>query len=1011
MAYAELVVADGAVAYWRLGETSGTTAVDEIAGANGTISIGVTLNQLGALPDGNKAMAFNGTTGKIRTPSRTLAATFTLEAWIRTTVALQSPVCSNRELGNGPYFGLNGSGQLYLYITFGVSGGPVLTDNIWHHIVATFNGTTSILYLDGAQIASGDQVYSGQTTPFEIAHDVANDQFFTGFVDDVAIYPTALTPTQIAAHYAAAAPVDVRLTQVYTEALTQNPSAAIRLTSAIVEVLSTVAAVTTADVRLTQAYIEALTQNPPPADVRLTSAIVEVLGPSVVPFEHSPLAIGLTYMQVTTRSGAIHAWSDRPLPDPAGYECGWKAPRVLEWGRIRRALSGFDGQYETSDFVVTLDDTDRVLRELDNDRELVNATVIVKMIPDDDRRLELPWATVYRGVIRDARPLGTLRYEMTIKDPFAESFAIDANPVPLRTITQADFPYCATTNVGSSATGYTAGGAAAGAETMTVSGGTGTFVNGDVITFAGHATLYTISDQTTDDPETAITFSPALTAAVGAGEAIAVRAKYQVTPANGRRVPFWYGHITDRVVIDGIDQSDGQGPVIYVGDRQLPDGHTYGEFLWAGHACYSATPIPMLYFWNESLDDLAVGIPGVNDLATEAGTGGRIALPGFANWSDNGFTTPYVDYNGRRYTVLFLRGFYRDWALGIRQPPPNLGGVPFAVEAYGCETVGDGSGALILDGLAQYLHILQNWTAPRGTGYQSGPWLSTLTFIDDPSVTMIDEPSFATAQAQSAVYTAALGEPAGVRGDFGVGVNDQAIRVRDLLARLNVSFGVEAGFSKHAQYFVTMPNRDISTITLAAPLGWERDIFEKTFAIDAQTRDLFTSLGLRHTQDFFNRVSGGWRSIAVDEPSTFTDQVVTNSEAVTAYGADTVYHDVLLYMVRGKNRIGDPPEYARGSTTAEVVMTLKLARTSWVQHIAKLQTGPAGFDYELGDILAITHYEGLSETGWAAYPVRVERIEIDPSTYTTVLETFAYASMLLGGPFNPNVFNPDVFNT
>jgi hypothetical protein len=728
-------------------------------------------------------------------------------------------------------------------------------------------------------------------------------------------------------------------------------------------------------------------------------------------FENATITIGLTYMRLRTRSGAFYYWSDRPLPDPDGYEGGWKAPRVLEWGRIRRALSGFDGQYETSDFVVTLDDTDRVLRELDKDRELVNATVIVKMIPDDDRRLELPWSTVYRGVIRDARPLGTLRYEMTIKDPFAEQFAADANPVPLRTIQQPDFANCATTNVGSSATGYTAGGAAAGAETMTVSGGTGTFVDGDVITFAGHATLYTISDQTTDDPETAIIFSPALTDPVAAGEVIAVRAKYEVTPANGRRVPFWYGHITDRVVIDGIDQGDGQGPVIYVGDRQLPDGHTYGEFLWAGHACYSATPIPMLYFWNESLDDLSVGIPGVNDLATEAGTGGRIALPGFANWSDNGFTTPYVDYNGRRYTVLFLRGFYRDWALGIRPAPPNLGGVPFAVEAYGCETVGDGSGTLILDGLAQYRHILQNWCPPRGGGYQSGAWLSTLMFVDDPTVPMLDEPSFDTAQAQSAVYTAALGESAGVRGDFGVGVNDEAIRVRDLLARLNVSFGVEAGFSKHAQYFVTMPNRDISTITLAAPLGWERDIFKKTFAIDAKTRDLFTSLGLRHTQDFFNRVSGDWRSIAVDEPSTFTDQVVTNPEAVTAYGADTVYHDVLLYMVRGKNRIGDPPEYARGSTTAEVVMTLKLARTSWVQHIAKLQTGPAGFNYELGDILAITHYEGLSETGWTAYPVRVERIEIDPSTYTTVLETFAYESMLVGGPFNPDVFNPDVFNT
>src|SRR4030095_2674763 len=51
--YPERVALDGAVAYWRLGETSGTTANDSIGTAHGTISGGVTLNQAGALADGN----------------------------------------------------------------------------------------------------------------------------------------------------------------------------------------------------------------------------------------------------------------------------------------------------------------------------------------------------------------------------------------------------------------------------------------------------------------------------------------------------------------------------------------------------------------------------------------------------------------------------------------------------------------------------------------------------------------------------------------------------------------------------------------------------------------------------------------------------------------------------------------------------------------------------------------------------------------------------------------------
>src|SRR5215470_7590906 len=84
-AYSSKVIADGAVAYWRLNETSGTTAVDVIGGNNGTISGGVTLNQAGALTDGDKAMTFNGT-GRIDVAKAAYSAIgtgpLTLEAWV-----------------------------------------------------------------------------------------------------------------------------------------------------------------------------------------------------------------------------------------------------------------------------------------------------------------------------------------------------------------------------------------------------------------------------------------------------------------------------------------------------------------------------------------------------------------------------------------------------------------------------------------------------------------------------------------------------------------------------------------------------------------------------------------------------------------------------------------------------------------------------------------------------------------------------------------------------------------
>lgn len=143
--------------------------------------------------------------------------------------------------------------------------------------------------------------------------------------------------------------------------------------------------------------------------------------PEAHAFKNAALTTGLTWIIVTLHSGVQYVWSDRPLPDPSTYYLGWKEPRVTKWGRIRRALSNvLDGQYETTDFRVTLDDNDHLLRDLGDD--LVNATVAVYMIPDEGRRrLEIP-TTVYRGVIREAKPNGVLLYDLTIKDSFAETF-------------------------------------------------------------------------------------------------------------------------------------------------------------------------------------------------------------------------------------------------------------------------------------------------------------------------------------------------------------------------------------------------------------------------------------------------------------------------------------------------------------------------------------------------------------------------------------------------------------
>jgi hypothetical protein len=226
-AYRDQVVADGAVAYWRLDEASGTTAVDVIGGKNGTISGGVTLGQPGALADGNQAMRFDGSTGKIVTASPiALPVACTLELWIKSaatnanvgvfgnrfTVQDGIVLIALRTPDGGSVYGdsyVGGNNVIHGAVL------PNFTDGAWHHVAWVMNGSMGTLYLDGVQNAQQAQPHVALTAPFQLGYDTFQNLYFNGFIDEVAIYPTALTAPQIAQHYAlrlatAKPPADLR---------------------------------------------------------------------------------------------------------------------------------------------------------------------------------------------------------------------------------------------------------------------------------------------------------------------------------------------------------------------------------------------------------------------------------------------------------------------------------------------------------------------------------------------------------------------------------------------------------------------------------------------------------------------------------------------------------------------------------------------------------------------------------------------------------------------------------
>lgn len=209
--YITLVHNDVPLAYWRLGEASGTVAADSTGNARtGTYNGTPTLAAAGALSlDTDTAVTFNGTSHWVdcANPAALQVGTGTVECWLKTS----SPGAGIRFLvGKKDAWAIVvNANQLGVYnystSTF-IGSGINVNDNLWHYVVFTFESALSNgskLYLDGALVWTGMVTVSVQTGNVSIARSNAVSDFLAGTVDEVAIYSSKLTLGQVTAHYTA----------------------------------------------------------------------------------------------------------------------------------------------------------------------------------------------------------------------------------------------------------------------------------------------------------------------------------------------------------------------------------------------------------------------------------------------------------------------------------------------------------------------------------------------------------------------------------------------------------------------------------------------------------------------------------------------------------------------------------------------------------------------------------------------------------------------------------------
>jgi len=230
---------DGLVSFWQLNDVSPPTAADSKDGNNGTYEAGVTnhvpgLVSANAFEIFNFAAGFDGKTGYVKVPfaaNLNPPTAFTVEALVKPSgvdtsahVIVASDSGYRLELNGDSFEASVTAGTPGVWPTVVVSPGEQgqpYQQGPPYYVAMTYDGSTLSLYVNPA--ASGDQATFVNSDPGHTQFDSAQTgyqaatsgdlrigasadgdapgEFFSGWIQDVAVYDQALDFNDIVAHY------------------------------------------------------------------------------------------------------------------------------------------------------------------------------------------------------------------------------------------------------------------------------------------------------------------------------------------------------------------------------------------------------------------------------------------------------------------------------------------------------------------------------------------------------------------------------------------------------------------------------------------------------------------------------------------------------------------------------------------------------------------------------------------------------------------------------------------
>jgi PKD repeat protein len=229
-AYGAAVHGDGPSTYWRMAETSGSTAADSsLSNDTGGYLNNPALGGPSAIgAAGDRSVGLDGDNDNVASnSSRTAPDRFSAEGWFRTTTSAGGKILGFGSSRTGDssttdrHVFMTNSGRLRFGTAFQgpqavlpsqavIETGQSYNDGEWHHVVATQGAQGMRLYVDGVLAGSNP---AAANTPMSGYWRVGGDSlagwaarpssdYFTGSVDEVAFYEHPLTADEVASHYA-----------------------------------------------------------------------------------------------------------------------------------------------------------------------------------------------------------------------------------------------------------------------------------------------------------------------------------------------------------------------------------------------------------------------------------------------------------------------------------------------------------------------------------------------------------------------------------------------------------------------------------------------------------------------------------------------------------------------------------------------------------------------------------------------------------------------------------------